>query len=273
MRVGLITSVIIHAAILLWITLAHSAKPLNPARADSILVELLSPKEVPPPAEPKPPNPAPPKSELLESDLPKPEPLKSAPLKPEPRKPVLEADPKPKPDPDPETTAAASAEDQTANAARLAWMLNLPVAPSSTGLGAHLVTVNSYLARRDSQWMGHVYRYLGLTVGCLDDTEPGSPERHAVYACDITYGTNNEFGFDYLRDNMVASLEQRVQRRHVFAIVDEVDSVLIDEARTPLIISGPVGNESDAQYGEHNASVSRLVRARWNQLSMISRWV
>jgi preprotein translocase subunit SecA len=128
------------------------------------------------------------------------------------------------------------------------------------GKGAHLVTVNSYLARRDSQWMGHVYRYLGLTVGCLDDTEPGSVERHAVYACDITYGTNNEFGFDYLRDNMVVSLEQRVQRRHVFAIVDEVDSVLIDEARTPLIISGPVGNESDAQYAEHNASVSRLVR-------------
>src|ERR1700674_1795906 len=131
MRVGLIISVIVHAAILLWVTLAPGAKPFDPARADPILVALLSPKEVPPPAEPKPPNPAPPKSELLESDLPKPEPLKSAPLKPEPPKPVLEADPKPKPDP--ETTAAASAEDQSANAARLAWMLNLPVAPSSTG--------------------------------------------------------------------------------------------------------------------------------------------
>ncbi len=128
------------------------------------------------------------------------------------------------------------------------------------GKGAHLVTVNSYLARRDSQWMGHVYRYLGLTVGCLDDTEPGTPDRRAAYACDITYGTNNEYGFDYLRDNMVSSLEQRVQRGHVFAIVDEVDSVLIDEARTPLIISGPVGNESDGQYAEHNAAVSRLVR-------------
>jgi preprotein translocase subunit SecA len=128
------------------------------------------------------------------------------------------------------------------------------------GKGAHLVTVNSYLARRDSQWMGHVYKYLGLTVGCLDDTEPGTLERRAAYLCDITYGTNNEFGFDYLRDNMVVSLEQRVQRGHVYAIVDEVDSVLIDEARTPLIISGPVGNESDAQYAEFNAAVGRLVR-------------
>ncbi len=123
------------------------------------------------------------------------------------------------------------------------------------GKGAHLVTVNSYLARRDSQWMGHLYSYLGLTVGCLDDTEPGTPERRAAYLADITYGTNNEFGFDYLRDNMVVSLDQRVQRPHVYAIVDEVDSVLIDEARTPLIISGPVGNENDGMYFEHNAAV------------------
>ncbi len=129
-----------------------------------------------------------------------------------------------------------------------------------TGRGCHLVTVNSYLARRDSQWMGHLFTWLGLTVGCLDDTEPGTPERRAAYACDITYGTNNEFGFDYLRDNMVVALEQRVQRPHIYAIVDEVDSVLIDEARTPLIISGPVGNEGDLQYAEHNANVSRLVR-------------
>jgi len=128
------------------------------------------------------------------------------------------------------------------------------------GKGAHLITVNSYLARRDSQWMGHVYTYLGLTVGCIDDTEPGTMERRAAYECDITYGTNNEFGFDYLRDNMVQSLEHRVQRSHVYAIVDEVDSVLIDEARTPLIISGPVGNESDAEYAQHNAAVARLVR-------------
>ncbi|MGZ3545783.1 MAG: preprotein translocase subunit SecA [Gemmatimonadaceae bacterium] len=128
------------------------------------------------------------------------------------------------------------------------------------GNGAHLITVNSYLARRDSEWMGHVYKYLGLTVGCIDDTEPGTLQRRAAYECDITYGTNNEFGFDYLRDNMVQSLEQRAQRSHVYAIVDEVDSVLVDEARTPLIISGPVGNESDAEYAQHNAAVSRLVR-------------
>src|SRR5687768_8909658 len=128
------------------------------------------------------------------------------------------------------------------------------------GKGAHLVTVNSYLARRDSQWMGHVYKYLGLTVGCLDDTQPGTQERRGAYENDITYGTNNEFGFDYLRDNMVVSLEQRVQRQHIFAIVDEVDSVLIDEARTPLIISGPVGNDTDAEYAMHNPGVSRLVR-------------
>ena len=128
------------------------------------------------------------------------------------------------------------------------------------GRGAHLVTVNSYLARRDSQWMGHLFSYLGLTVSCLDDTEPGSDERKAAYHADITYGTNNEFGFDYLRDNMVVATDQRVQRPHVYAIVDEVDSVLIDEARTPLIISGPVGNESDGQYAEYNAAVMRLVR-------------
>jgi preprotein translocase subunit SecA len=128
------------------------------------------------------------------------------------------------------------------------------------GKGAHLITVNSYLARRDSEWMGHVYKFLGLTVGCIDDTEPGTLERRQAYECDITYGTNNEFGFDYLRDNMVVSNDQRVQRGHTYAIVDEVDSVLIDEARTPLIISGPVGNESDAEYAMHNAAVARLVK-------------
>jgi preprotein translocase subunit SecA len=128
------------------------------------------------------------------------------------------------------------------------------------GLGAHLVTVNNYLARRDSQWMGHVFGWLGLTVGCIDDTEPGTAERRAAYQCDITYGTNNEFGFDYLRDNMVFSLEQRVQRTHNYTIIDEVDSILIDEARTPLIISGPVGNEEDTKYAEHNQAVITLVR-------------
>jgi len=137
------------------------------------------------------------------------------------------------------------------------------------GKGAHLVTVNSYLARRDSQWMGHLYRWLGLTVGCLDDTEAGTPERRAAYLADITYGTNNEFGFDYLRDNMVVSLEQRVQRTHVFAMVDEVDSVLVDEARTPLIISGPVGNEGDVQYFEHNAAVARLARKQTELVNVL----
>jgi preprotein translocase subunit SecA len=129
-----------------------------------------------------------------------------------------------------------------------------------TGRGVHLVTVNNYLARRDSQWMGHVLRYLGLSVACLDDTEPSSPDRRAAYQADITYGTNNEFGFDYLRDNMVFSLEQRVQREHAFAIIDEVDSILIDEARTPLIISGPVGNEADDKYAQFDRQVGELVR-------------
>ena len=129
-----------------------------------------------------------------------------------------------------------------------------------TGRGAHLVTVNSYLAQRDSEWMGHVYTYLGLTVGCIDLHEPNTPERRGAYAADITYGTNNEFGFDYLRDNMVHAMEQRVQRGHAYAIVDEVDSVLIDEARTPLIISGPVGTETNAAYARYNPSVSDLYR-------------
>jgi preprotein translocase subunit SecA len=129
------------------------------------------------------------------------------------------------------------------------------------GKGAHLVTVNNYLARRDSQWMGTIFRYLGLTVGCIDDTQPGSEVRRGMYGCDITYGTNNEFGFDYLRDNMVVRQEDRVQRAHNYAIIDEVDSVLIDEARTPLIISGPVGKAQDQQaYKKYNAQVASLVR-------------
>ncbi len=128
------------------------------------------------------------------------------------------------------------------------------------GRGAHLVTVNSYLAQRDSEWMGTVYRYLGLTVDCIDLYEPGSPQRRQAYHADITYGTNNEYGFDYLRDNMVHSLEQRVQRQHYFAIIDEVDSILIDEARTPLIISGPVGEEQSDVYRRYNPSVASLFR-------------
>ncbi|MGD8697750.1 MAG: preprotein translocase subunit SecA [Gemmatimonadales bacterium] len=128
------------------------------------------------------------------------------------------------------------------------------------GRGAHLVTVNDYLARRDSEWMGAVFEYLGLTVGCIDSTDPGTPERRATYECDIVYGTNNEFGFDYLRDNMVHRLEDRVQRAHNYAIIDEVDSVLVDEARTPLIISGPVGREDNKRYAEFNSQVAGLAR-------------
>ena len=128
------------------------------------------------------------------------------------------------------------------------------------GRGVHLVTVNTYLAQRDSEWMGTVYRYLGLTVDCIDLYEPGSPERRAAYNADISYGTNNEFGFDYLRDNMVHELSQRVQRHHAYAIIDEVDSILIDEARTPLIISGPVGQEQSLEYKLHNPAVAALFR-------------
>ena len=135
------------------------------------------------------------------------------------------------------------------------------------GRGAHLVTVNTYLAQRDSEWMGTVYRYLGLTVDCIDLHEPGSPARRAAYAADITYGTNNEFGFDYLRDNMVHSLDQRVQRAHYFAIIDEVDSILIDEARTPLIISGPVGEEQSEEYKKYNPSVANLYRKQTRLVS------
>src|SRR3989338_8787171 len=106
------------------------------------------------------------------------------------------------------------------------------------GKGVHLVTVNDYLARRDRNWMGPVYEFLGLTIGVIQHNMNGD-ERRAAYACDVTYGTNNEFGFDYLRDNMVTDVSERVQRKLHYAIVDEVDSILIDEARTPLIISGP----------------------------------
>ena len=112
------------------------------------------------------------------------------------------------------------------------------------GRGVHVVTVNDYLARRDSQWMGEIYQFLGLTVGCIVPNLP-EPDRKAAYACDITYGTNNEFGFDYLRDNMKFEAERMVQRDFNFAIVDEVDSILIDEARTPLIISGPAETSSE----------------------------
>jgi len=133
-----------------------------------------------------------------------------------------------------------------------------------TGRGAHLVTVNDYLARRDAEWMGQIFKFLGLTVGCIQGgMDP--PARRMQYACDITYGTNNEFGFDYLRDNMAVRPENRVQRGFVYAIVDEVDSVLIDEARTPLIISGPV-EHSDQAFDDLKPIVERVVRAQ-------SQWV
>lgn len=137
----------------------------------------------------------------------------------------------------------------------------LPLDGQPVGRGVHLVTVNDYLARRDSQWMGEIFRFLGLTVGCLDDTEPGTEGRRRLYQCDIVYGTNNEFGFDYLRDNMAVDVSQLVQREHYYAIVDEVDSVLIDEARTPLIISGPV-EHSTHRYDELVRPVARLVEAQ-----------
>jgi preprotein translocase subunit SecA len=131
-----------------------------------------------------------------------------------------------------------------------------------TGRGVHVVTVNDYLASRDSEWMGAIYKFLGLTVGCiLNSQDPSS--RRAQYACDITYGTNAEFGFDYLRDNgMARNKEQQVQRGHYFAIVDEVDSILIDEARTPLIISGPSMHTHDEQFAQWKPLVESLVRAQ-----------
>lgn len=127
-----------------------------------------------------------------------------------------------------------------------------------TGRGVHLVTVNDYLALRDSEWMGEIFRIHGLTVGCILNTMDPN-QRKEKYACDITYGTNNEFGFDYLRDNMAVDMEQRVQREFNYAIVDEVDSVLIDEARTPLIISGPV-DVDDQKFDEMKPKVERLYR-------------
>ncbi len=108
------------------------------------------------------------------------------------------------------------------------------------GKGVHVVTVNDYLSKRDSEWMGPLYMFHGLSVDCIDKHQPNSAARKAAYDCDITFGTNNEFGFDYLRDNMCARMTDLVQRKHHYAIVDEVDSVLIDDARTPLIISGPM---------------------------------
>jgi preprotein translocase subunit SecA len=138
-----------------------------------------------------------------------------------------------------------------------------------TGKGAHLVTVNDYLARRDSEWMGQIYKFLGLTVGCIQN-EMDNEQRKEQYNCDITYGTNNEFGFDYLRDNMAIRAEDRVQRGFNYAIVDEVDSVLIDEARTPLIISGPVTSTVVQSYSEMRPMVEQLFR---KQAGLVNKMV
>src|SRR6058998_920838 len=140
-----------------------------------------------------------------------------------------------------------------------------------SGRGVHVVTVNDYLASRDAEWMGQIYNFLGLKVGVivhgLDDEQ-----RKTAYDCDITYGTNNEYGFDYLRDNMKFRLEDMVQRGHIFAIVDEVDSILIDEARTPLIISGPLDDRSDF-YNTSTRTFPSSIRAitRWTRSSARSR--
>ena len=128
-----------------------------------------------------------------------------------------------------------------------------------TGNGVHVVTVNDYLAKRDSEWMGPLYEFHGLSVDCIDKHQPNSDARRKAYMADITFGTNNEFGFDYLRDNMALSPSDLVQRRHNYAIVDEVDSVLIDDARTPLIISGPVPKGDDQMFEEYQPLVERLV--------------
>ena len=130
------------------------------------------------------------------------------------------------------------------------------------GKGVHVVTVNDYLSKRDSEWMGPLYQFHGLKVDCIDKHEPNSEARKAAYKADITFGTNNEFGFDYLRDNMAINQEDLVQRKHHYAIVDEVDSVLIDDARTPLIISGPVPKGEDQQFNEYKPFVERIYAAQ-----------
>ncbi|HNH22753.1 MAG TPA: preprotein translocase subunit SecA, partial [Ferruginibacter sp.] len=132
-----------------------------------------------------------------------------------------------------------------------------------SGEGVHIVTVNDYLARRDSEWNGPLFEFLGLRVDCIDKHEPNSDARRNAYNADIVYGTNNEFGFDYLRDNMVHSPQEMVQRKHHFAMVDEVDSVLIDDARTPLIISGPVGHSDNTQqFFDLKPRIEKLVDAQ-----------
>jgi len=138
-----------------------------------------------------------------------------------------------------------------------------------TGRGVHIVTVNDYLAKRDSEWMGPIYQFHGLTVDCIDKHEPNSDDRRKAYNADITFGTNNEFGFDYLRDNMTMNVDELVQRKHNYAIVDEVDSVLVDDARTPLIISGPVPKGDNQQFDEYKPKVLQLVNAQRNLVNQV----
>ena len=137
------------------------------------------------------------------------------------------------------------------------------------GRGVHIVTVNDYLSKRDSEWMGPIYEFHGLSVDCIDKHQPNSQERRRAYNADITFGTNNEFGFDYLRDNMAINPEDLVQRKHHYAIVDEVDSVLIDDARTPLIISGPTSKSDTAQFDELKPKVDKLVSAQKKLVTQI----
>ena len=140
---------------------------------------------------------------------------------------------------------------------------------SLSGRGVHVVTVNDYLSKRDSEWMGPLYMFHGSSVDCIDKHQPNTPERRAAYNCDITFGTNNEFGFDYLRDNMAMAPEDMVQRKHYYAIVDEVDSVLIDDARTPLIISGPVPKGDDQLFDEYKPNVEKVVQAQRRLVTQI----
>ena len=135
--------------------------------------------------------------------------------------------------------------------------------------GVHMVTVNNYLAKRDSEWMGPMYQFHGLSVACIDDTQPNSEARRRAYMADITFGTNNEYGFDYLRDNMASSPRDLVQRKHHFAIVDEVDSVLIDDARTPLIISGPVPKGDDQLFEQYNPAIEHLYTLQRNYVTTL----
>lgn len=138
-----------------------------------------------------------------------------------------------------------------------------------SGNGVHVVTVNDYLSKRDSEWMGPLYMFHGLSVDCIDKHEPNSEARRNAYNADITFGTNNEFGFDYLRDNMASSPLDLVQRMHNYAIVDEVDSVLIDDARTPLIISGPTPKGDDQMFEQFQPKVEELVKMQRNLVTKL----